>query len=483
MARPAHSGWWGLLGSVLLAGVATPASAAPQDANPNAERSERPPELSVVRVLPFEVLPSEDAQADRALRDLAHELDGQLVSAARDLGLRVNVSRGPETEARADEQLFGSAHASGELWISPTVGADGDHVRLRIVVARPDRKVLYSRVERTVLGDVPVRAMVMLRDLVTQATADLPGVRPADPSDGATARLAAAPPSDGRLTLALNATLFGGLVGFSIQRSSGSDDPRLLYPLLALGAGVGLGGSILVAEEWDVGVADAWYLSAGSWWPSAAGMLIYEGRIAQYRTEDGADEERWTYALVGGTTGLGLSALGLTLGKMSDGGAVLAHSGGGLGMLFGGLAEMGVEGDLDFVPKAGMGYGAAVGWASTSVMALHLEPTPSRILVMDLGAVLGALGGAALGSPLLFDEPTATQQRAWLGVTAGAAVAGGTIGLLWGDEEPRDSHEPVGPSRPPMWSVERPVLGVIGHSPSTPRAQPIYGVGVAGTLQ
>ena len=56
-------------------------------------------------------------------------------------------------------------------------------------------------------------------------------------------------PSAGRTSLAVNATFFGGLVGYSIQRASGSEDPRLLYPLLAVGAGGGLVSSILVAEE------------------------------------------------------------------------------------------------------------------------------------------------------------------------------------------------------------------------------------------
>ena len=49
-------------------------------------------------------------------------------------------------------------------------------------------------------------------------------------------------------------------VAFSIQRASGSDDPRLLYPLLTLGTGIGLGSALLVAEEWNVGTGDAWTL-------------------------------------------------------------------------------------------------------------------------------------------------------------------------------------------------------------------------------
>ena len=49
-------------------------------------------------------------------------------------------------------------------------------------------------------------------------------------------------PAVTEVVLAVNATLYGGVVGYSIQRSSGSEDPRLLYPLLAVGAGIA-GGS------------------------------------------------------------------------------------------------------------------------------------------------------------------------------------------------------------------------------------------------
>lgn len=41
--------------------------------------------------------------------------------------------------------------------------------------------------------------------------------------------------SPGRVSLIANATLFGGLVGYSIQRGSGSTDPRLLVPLMVVG--------------------------------------------------------------------------------------------------------------------------------------------------------------------------------------------------------------------------------------------------------
>jgi len=63
--------------------------------------------------------------------------------------------------------------------------------------------------------------------------------------------------------LAVNGALFGAFVAYSVQRASGNDDPRVLYPLLALGTGVGIGTSLLASEEWDIGTGQAWFL-AGS---------------------------------------------------------------------------------------------------------------------------------------------------------------------------------------------------------------------------
>ena len=140
-----------------------------------------------------------------------------------------------------------------------------------------------------------------------------------------------------------------------MQRASGSDDPRLLYTLLAVGAGIGLGGAIIVAEEWDVGVGDAWSLVSGAWWPTLASHLLYEGRFGDLPGDTALGAERWSFGLIGGTTGLALATLGLTLGGMSEGGALLAHSGGGLGLVLGGLTELAVRGDIYRVPFAGMG--------------------------------------------------------------------------------------------------------------------------------
>ena len=97
---------------------------------------------------------------------------------------------------------------------------------------------------------------------------------------GATPAKAASSSDDagpGRPVLALNAAVLGGYVGFTIQKASGSADARLVYPLVALGTGLGLGASLLVADEWNITSGDAWYLAAGMWWPAASGFLLAEG--------------------------------------------------------------------------------------------------------------------------------------------------------------------------------------------------------------
>ena len=87
--------------------------------------------------------------------------------------------------------------------------------------------------------------------------------------------------SPGRAVLAVNGAVFGAFVAYSIQRASGNDDPRVLYPLLALGTGIGIGSTLLASEEWDVSTGDAWVLSAGAWW-SASTMAATTGRALRY---------------------------------------------------------------------------------------------------------------------------------------------------------------------------------------------------------
>ncbi len=416
---------------------------------------------------------------DGDLRGVAAALDATLSDTAQDLGLALDVGHPPSPDLGrgTESELAERARSSESVVLVPSVRSEGGRVALRLEVVDPSGKAIHVRNERTTVGDASVRAVVLLRELVTdldagtrvQAAKQPGSARPAPPAP-APAQQPAPHSIAGKATLLVNATLFGGFLGFSVQKASGSNDPRVLFPLLAVGAGIGLGGSIIITEEWDVTPADAWYLAAGMWWPTIAGHFIFQGRFAA----TSVDSDRWEFGLIGGTTGLALAGLGLALHPMSDGGAWLAHSGGALGLGFGGLIEFAGRGDINTTPFAGMGYGAALGWLAAAAAATQWRVSSTQVLAVDIGALVGGLGGAAAGSPLVFHEPTATAQRAWVGIVAGAAIVGGGVGA-WLTRSTKQTATPKS-----AWLV--PSLDIIGESVIGSRRAPVVGVSWSGTL-
>jgi hypothetical protein len=354
------------------------------------------------------------------LSRLARQVDAILSEAVQDLGLTLTVSD-RSRDVPSDDALVERAHDS---WlISPRVSLEGSGVRLRIIAVAPGQNVLRERTQHIDVPTLEVRANVMMRDVVHSLEPDAgskalrPAPEPVLDSE--------APRSQGRAVLALNSAVVGGYVGFSLQHASGSDDARLTYPLVALGTGIGLGASMLVADEWDITLGDAWFLSAGAWWPVASGVLLAKSYHVQ-------NEDRYVYGLVAASAGVTLSAAALTLKPMSEGGAVLAHSGGAAGTLIGGLTEMAYRGSTELTPERGIGYGAGIGVLAAGALATQVKVTSSRMLLIDLAASLGALTGAAAASPLLLvrQKESAARNRLWLASIASGTVIGGGIGWL-----------------------------------------------------
>ncbi len=358
-----------------------------------------------------------ESAADASVTTLLPHLDQLVSEAVQDMGLRLSLEPRGAREVPSDSSLL--KHARDAWAVLPTLERRPRGLRLRITAVRPGTRVLMTRSELSSPEDLDVRVAVMMRDLMQTCSAPGADARPAPALTPAPE--SNEPRSSGRAVLAMNAAVFGGFVGYSIQAASGSSDERLVYPLVALGTGVGLGASLLVADEWDITVGGAWYMAAGLWWPASAGLLV----AAHH---DVAKDDRYVYGVVSGAGGVALAVASMSLKEVTDGDAALAHSGGAIGMGLGGLTQLFVQGRTDKTPIGGMGYGAAIGTLGAGVLATQLDLKASRVLLVDLGATLGAVTGAAAGSPLLLvdEQESKSRTRAWLGgIFAGSLIGAG----------------------------------------------------------
>jgi hypothetical protein len=414
----------------------------------------------------------------------AHELDATLRDATQDLGFVLDLAdpgpapmhvRDLDMVERAGRARPGEAARRGTWVVSARLEQlGGDSFLLRLVVVPPNAKELRTRVELVKGADVSLRGLVMLRDLVSPDVASHAVAPDVAPPHVEVAALATPSRSPGRAVLATNGALFGGFVGFSLVRSTGSNDPRVLYPLLTLGTAVGIGAALLTSEEWDVGTGDAWFLSAGAWWGAASGLLIATGTNAEPAAGP------FAVGIGGGLAGAALGTFALTRARMDDGDAILTHSGAALGLWVGALAELGYRGTTSVTPYTGAGVGSAIGLVSAGAASIFVTVPPSRVLLLDLGAGLGSLAGAAVGSPLIFsgltNTPTnGTKTRIFLaGTLTGTAVGGAAAWFLTRDSAPKKSTS--------SWLLGMPNAGVIGQSVTRTGQVPIYGVSYGGAF-
>jgi hypothetical protein len=367
--------------------------------------------------------------------------------------------------ARAARSVAGASADEGAWVVSPRVEASGNGLTtLRIVVVPPNGRELRVRVETVAAEAVSVRGLVMLRDMLSPSAAAKAAIeRERSQMAGSTNGIMSPLRSQGRAVLAVNAGLFGGFTAFSLQRASGSDDPRVLYPLLALGTGIGVGGALLAADEWDVTSGDAWFVSAGTWWGAASAYLLSAGYDVQPL------DDRYAWAVGGGLIGATLATVALTQTTMDEGDAMLTHSGAALGLLLGGAGELLIRGmtPAEMTPSIGMGYGTAVGLVAAGALATRVTISTSRVLLIDVGTGAGALLGAAAASPLIFQDVTAAKTRGWLTATVAGSLVGGVAAYFLTRESSEEKHS---------WLEGTPTVGVIGATPTASGSAPVWGV-------
>jgi hypothetical protein len=397
---------------------------------------------------------------------LAATVAGALEEGAVDLDIEARVVPADALDSALQERASSVVPGVRGPWlVGYRLTPIGGRQRLEVTAIPPNSGVRRVSVDVLDATRLELRAMVLLREAVQLE----PSVERATLPQ-ATKDKDAAPLSSGRAVLALNGALLGGYIGVSLQQASDSEDDRLLYPLAALGVGLGLGASMLVADEWNITTEDAWYLSAGLLWPAASGSLI----AASY---DVAPEHRYMYGLSGVAVGMTLSSIAVARGGVHTGSSAIAHSGGAFGMGFGALTQGVIEGNLDDAPLRGMGYGTGIGVLAAGLAATRIEASPSRVLLVDLAALLGGLTGGAVATPLLLtDDVTDARRRSWFGAVGLGTVAGATLGLLATD----DFETSTTTAR--VLDHVHPYAGVIGTSVRGTSQAPVYGGGVAGAF-
>ncbi len=355
------------------------------------------------------------------------DLDRLLSDGAEDLGL--NVQHMPQTILGGDlnysqwESELGRPD-DGYVNLGAVVEQHGEGWRVRVTLALPDGTLRSTRSE-VAATDYELPLIQALRQLVPKREASTPAEASATIHDPQPLT----PPSNGRGILAVHGALLGGYVGFTLENAGGAAEARLVYPLMALGAGVGLAASLIVAEEWDVTRAEAWYVSAGALWLTGSAILISSDLDLMHPTD------RYSYGLVGTAAGLGLSGIVTSRRTVSEAEALFAHSGGLLGLVAGGLVQRLVE-PTDDVPRLGMGLGSSAGLLIAGLGGSALLPnlSSSRVLFADLGALLGGLAGAAVATPILVgrDPPDARDERVFVASALGGLALGTVVGYWFG---------------------------------------------------
>jgi hypothetical protein len=126
-----------------------------------------------------------------------------------------------------------------------------------------------------------------------------------------------------------------------------------------------------------------------------------------------------------------------------------------------------VRGDATVSPTLGLGIGMGAGLVVAGAMAPHVDSlSASRVLFVDVSAILGGLAGAALASPILVgEELSPSENRVWLGSVALGTVAGAVVGTLVTTDE-TDSQvfrwRPYFDVLPELAAARAPAVPVVG---------------------
>lgn len=221
--------------------------------------------------------------------------------------------------------------------------------------------------------------------------------QPAAPSRAAQAQ---APTGNGgfsaqRAELIFFQTLHGIATGVEVCAIAACDGARPFILSSMVGGGAGLTLSFLLSTEGiDTGHARA--LTDGTWLGSLAGL----GVLYTSKTNQGDDGDRYTAAhmALGQLAGLGLGHLAYELWQPSPGQVSLSVSGALWSMAL--TSQVLAILDTEFSSQEWAGtllISGSAGLTTGGFLADHNPMSASRVLLVDLGGILGAVSGMGLG--------------------------------------------------------------------------------------
>jgi hypothetical protein len=322
--------------------------------------------------------------------------------------------------------------------------------------------------------NVEVTTVRSLAQLVKRLETKVPNL----PEKTAGALISAKDSSEGKATLAATGALFGGYLGFAIENVGGSADSALVYPLVALGSGVGMATALVAAEEWPVSRPRAWYIAGGGFWLTSSAVFIANEQALAHPTD------RYPYGLIGTAIGLGVSSVVSSYREVTEPQALLSNEGGAFGTLAGGLIHRLAAPDSSDLPALGMGIGGALGWLTAGLIGPFALPnvSSSRVLFAGLGGSVGALTGAAVASPAVVnsDRREPKKEGVLFASALGGLVLGSVVGYWFGDSDQPPSRHTSGSNNRTTASLIRRFSPGLGSTPASAASSP-YGLRLPGS--
>lgn len=250
-----------------------------------------------------------------------------------------------------------------------------------------------------------------------------------------------------RVEVPVFSTTFGLWLGVAVPAALGAEDSEAYGAGLLVGGPVGLlsGRAYARGRRLSAGQARAisWGGLYGTWlgfgWTELLDLGIQQtcGEFGCFANE-GSSEELFAGMVVGGLAGVGAGAL-LARGPISSGVASAAQGGSIWGSVYGAMVAGILDDTLDDKALAAALISGKIGLLGGAALASRYDVGRDRVRMINLGALIGGLGG--LGLDLLI-QPDDT--RSGIAIPLVTSLAGAILATANTSDRPRPSAGEAG---------------------------------------